>query len=68
MTQFLSYTSLHLGDRELAMIPQFFSAGGDFEDLIPVYEKMGKKLIMMHSFEKNLTELNKYSYFMIPQI
>ena len=37
-------------------------------DLIPVYEEMGKKLVVMHSFEKNLVKSNKYSYPTIPRI
>jgi hypothetical protein len=49
------------------MIPQLFSAGGDFVDLIPVYKDLGKKPVAMHKFEKNLAEAKEYSYPTIPR-
>jgi len=66
VAQFLSTSSLYLSARDLAVIPQFFSAGEYFVDLIPVYKAMGKNLVVMHDFEKNLAESNKFLYDRVP--
>jgi len=61
VAQFLS-SSLYLSARDLAVIPQFFSAREYFVDLIPIYKAMGENLVAMHDVEKNLAESNKFLY------
>jgi len=45
----------------------FMSRDAPKSDLIPVYEEMGKKLVVMYNYEKNLAESNKYSYPTVPE-
>jgi hypothetical protein len=61
VSQFLTSASQPMSaNREFAVIPQLFSAGRDFVDLIPVYEEMGKKLVVMHNFENNLAHSPRF--------
>jgi len=46
----------------------FMSRDAPKSDLIPVYEEMGKKLVVMYNYEKNLAESNKYSYPTVPRV
>ena len=64
--QFLSYASIYLSDSQVAGIPAVFTIGEELGNLMPVYEKMGKKLTDMHKVEQKVANANNYSYPTIP--
>ena len=66
VTQFLSYGSINLSDTQIAEIPAMFAVGGKLVELLPIYEKIGGKLVAMHNVEQEFANVNNHSYPTIP--